>query len=273
MNQLRQLTLDKINQEEYEQLGNRLQVTNAGRTDVYQVDWDATKNNIVWSKLVVGSGDSALLQDPNNFVEPGFIAAVATEPSQIPPDKVPEGQDEDEQINGRLRCVHSTQFGNVVTVSKRTICENSKVLKEAKIRYRSLVGLYRKYSRMDLLMLEQALYVAANDNEQLTEVDIKALLADFGNASILWCIGPQLEMMQFIKNSIEEQDFEEGDPVLMHLAKKLTEKFMTTDAQGEVGIFSTVNLYFQQSAMRDTLLKIGQLCNEHFSVFTELYDQ
>lgn len=51
-------------------------------------------------------------------------------------------------------------------------------------------------------------------------------------------------MMQFIKNSIEEQDFEEGDPVLMHLAKKLTEKFMTTDAQGEVGIFSTVNLYF-----------------------------
>ena len=75
-------------------------------------------------------------------------------------------------------------------MSKRTICEKSKFLKEAKIRYRSLVGMYRKYSRMDLLMLEKALYVAANDNEQLTEVDIKALFADFGNASILWCIGP-----------------------------------------------------------------------------------
>ena len=82
--------------------------------------------------------------NPNNFVEPGLLLSVTY-------DRLHEGLNQDKAAVKKE--LGSTAFGNLLFCSQRTVQRQIKVDEKHLIKFRPLIGMYRKYSRIDLAQM------------------------------------------------------------------------------------------------------------------------
>ena len=82
------------------------------------------------------------MQNPNNFVEPGLSVCAVTRARSSRADAT--------KFHGRKTDLLTLPFGNTVALAQRAVGLNTGGEPGDTVRPRALVGLYRKYARVDV---------------------------------------------------------------------------------------------------------------------------